>query len=112
METRFYLICFYVPESHCEIVKEALFSKGAGDFGNYDKACWQTLGTGQYRPLEGATPHIGTVAQLETLPEYKVEIICPKEKLTSCIQALIEAHPYEVPAYQIIPFLSSSPSSK
>ncbi len=46
-----YKICFYVPESHLEKVKEALFATGAGRIGDYDHCCWQTRGTGQFRPL-------------------------------------------------------------
>lgn len=34
-----YKICFYVPESHLEKVKEALFAAGAGKIGNYDSCC-------------------------------------------------------------------------
>lgn len=104
MEERYYLMCFYVPESHLELVKEALFDQGAGNFGQYDKACWQTLGTGQFRPLQGANPHIGKINQIETLSEYKVEIICPHDKIQQCIAALKLAHPYEVPAYHVIEF--------
>jgi hypothetical protein len=108
MEEEFYLICFYVPETHLEIVKEALFQQGAGDFGSYDKACWQTKGQGQFRALEGANPHIGQINQLESLTEYKVEIICAMQNLKACIAALKLSHPYEVPAYQIIPFYADT----
>lgn len=106
MEEHFYLISFYVPESHLEIVKEALFQQGAGDFGSYDKACWQTKGQGQFRAQEGTHPHIGKIMQLEKLDEYKVEIICAIQHLKSCIAALKLSHPYEIPAYQIIPFFT------
>lgn len=102
MEERYYLICFYVPQTHLDVVKEALFDQGAGDYGNYDKACWQTLGIGQFRPLEGSNPHLGKINQIETIEEYKVEMICPGNKIQQCISALKLAHPYEVPAYQII----------
>ena len=103
----FYLICFYVPESHLEIVKEALFQQGAGHFGTYDKACWQTQGQGQFRPLEGAHPHIGQPNEFTQIVEYKVEIICATQNLKACIAALRLSHPYDVPAYQAIPFVTS-----
>lgn len=105
MEERYYLMCFYVPEGHLDAVKDALFDQGAGDFGNYDKACWQTLGKGQFRPLEGANPHLGTINQVESIAEYKVEIIVPRDKLQQCIAALKLSHPYEMPAYQIIEYI-------
>ena len=54
-----YRINFYVPETHLEIVKDALFQAGAGKIGHYDHCCWQTKGTGQFRPLDSSSPHIG-----------------------------------------------------
>jgi nitrogen regulatory protein PII len=101
MEKPYYLICFYVPKTHLESVKEALFLEGAGHYQNYDKCCWQTLGHGQFRPLDGSYPHIGKNQQVSLVEEYKVEIICPKEKLEQCLNALKTSHPYEVPAYHV-----------
>ena len=49
-------LTFYVPETHLESVKQALFEKGAGKIGRYDCCCWQTKGVGQYRPLDGSDP--------------------------------------------------------
>ena len=67
-----YKLCFFVPDSALERVKEALFAAGAGRIGDYDRCCWQTLGTGQFRPLAGAEPHIGSVGQEERLSVWKV----------------------------------------
>lgn len=98
-----YRITFYVPESHLEQVKYALFNVGAGRFSNYDQVCWQTLGVGQFRPLQGSQPHIGQHNTLEQVSEYKVEMICEDDLLTKAIAALLEAHPYEEPAYEFYP---------
>ena len=76
-----YQISFYVPESDLEQVKNSLFDAGAGRLGNYDNAA-QTKGTGQFRPLAGSKPHIGSENQIEKIPEYKVEILCDTEHLT------------------------------
>ena len=46
-----YKLCFFVPESHVEQVKAALFAQGAGKIGEYDCCAWQVLGTGQFKPL-------------------------------------------------------------
>ncbi|MGR8930363.1 MAG: NGG1p interacting factor NIF3 [Gammaproteobacteria bacterium] len=96
-----YQLCFYVPISHLEQVKNALFAAGAGRYDNYDCCSWQTLGQGQFRPLSGSEPYFGEINQLETLPEYKVEMICVEEKIHSALAALIASHPYEQPAYFI-----------
>ncbi len=71
-----YKIYFYVPKSHLDKVKQAVFSKGAGKLGNYDNCAWQTLGTGQFRALDGSHPAIGEQNRLEHVQEYKVETVC------------------------------------
>ena len=93
---------FYVPESHLEAVKSALFTAGAGRVGDYDSCAWQTLGQGQYRPLEGADPFQGEVGNIEKEPEYKVEMVCQDTLIQAAIDALKSAHPYEEVAYSVI----------
>jgi hypothetical protein len=89
----------YVPENAAEAVKRALFDAGAGRVGNYDRCCWQTLGTGQLRPLEGSRPAIGKQDQVEHIPEIRLEMVVPEKYLRAALDALQDAHPYETPAY-------------
>lgn len=98
-------ICTFVPETHLDLVKSALFDAGAGKIGNYDHCCWQTLGTGQFRPLAGSDPFVGTSGSVEQVAEYKLELVCEQEKLAAAISALRKAHPYEEPAIDIIQLL-------
>jgi hypothetical protein len=98
-------ICFFVPSSHLESVKLALFSAGAGRLGGYEHCCWQTLGQGQYRPCEGSKPYIGEVDQIHYLEEYKVEMLCEPALIAQVIRALKQVHPYEVPAYEVFQML-------
>lgn len=97
---------FYVPESHLEIVKNALFAKGAGRYEAYDQCCWQVLGKGQFRPLDGSQPFLGQTGQLETVDEYKVEMVCDEALIKVILQTLVEIHPYEEPAYEVYPILT------
>ncbi|ETO93250.1 NGG1p interacting factor 3 protein, NIF3 [Legionella oakridgensis] len=97
-----YQLIFYVPESHLDAVKHALFSIGAGRQGDYGETCWQTLGQGQFRPLAGANPAIGELGELTFVNEYKVEMLCSAELIHLAVQTLKEAHPYEEPAYAIM----------
>ena len=92
----------YVPESHLESVKEAMFEKGGGEYKNYDRCAWQVGGTGQFRPLRGADPYTGTPGKLEKLPEFRVEMICAESAVRGIIEAMLAAHPYEEPAYDIV----------
>jgi hypothetical protein len=97
-----YKLEYYVPAEELEEVNNAVFAAGAGRVGAYEHCCWITEGTGQFRPLAGANPFIGAPGQLETLPEYKVEMVVGDAQLEAAVRALIEAHPYETPAYQVI----------
>ena len=97
-----YKLTFFVPASHLESVKQAVFSAGAGRQGNYDHCCWQTLGQGQFRPLEGSTPFIGAQQTVTPVEEYRVEMLCEETIVSDVITALKLAHPYEEPAYDII----------
>ena len=94
-----YKLCFYVPESHLEQVKQSVFAAGAGRLGDYDQCCWQVAGQGQFRPLTGSTPHLGVLDQLEQVQEYRVEMLCAEDCMAQVICALRAAHPYEEPAF-------------
>ncbi|MFC3606298.1 NGG1p interacting factor NIF3 [Stutzerimonas tarimensis] len=96
-----YKLCFYVPESHLEAVKQALFAVGAGRIGRYDQCCWQSLGKGQFRPLEGSQPHVGEVDRVERLAEWKVELVVSDELIHDSVKALKASHPYETPAFDV-----------
>lgn len=93
---------FYVPESHLEQVKQALFEAGAGRVGDYECCAWQTLGQGQFKPLAGSTPFLGKQDELEKTPEYKVELVCEEALIKQAVTALKSAHPYEEVAFSII----------
>lgn len=97
-----YLICFYVPIDHAEKVKNAMFTAGAGKIGQYSGCAWQTLGHGQFMPLEGSHAFIGEKHQLTTVQELKIEMVCTDEYIYAVVAALKQAHPYETPAYHVI----------
>lgn len=97
-----YKITFYVPVTHVETVKEALFAAGAGRIGDYDRCSWQVLGLGQFRPLDGAKPFLGRVGAVEPVAEYRVELVCADDCLRAAVAALRNAHPYEEPAYDVM----------
>lgn len=96
-----YKICVYVPSSHLDPLKQALFKSGAGHIGNYDCCCWQTLGSGQFRPNENSQPFIGKHGAVEVVEEYKVEMVCEDSRIKAAIDAMKQAHPYEEPAYDV-----------
>ena len=97
-----YKLSFFIPKEQKEKVKEALFDTGVGKYKDYDKCSWEVLGTGQFRALENANPFIGKKGKVETLQEYKVEMICEDLLIKKAIKVLKETHPYEEVAYEVI----------
>ncbi|MCW8853962.1 MAG: YqfO family protein [Gammaproteobacteria bacterium] len=96
-----YKLSVFIPESHLEPVKSAMFAAGAGRIGNYDCCSWQTLGQGQFRPLDNSQPFIGQQGKVEQVDEYKVEMVCDDKLINDTITAMKQAHPYEEPAYDV-----------
>ncbi|MDH4466671.1 MAG: NGG1p interacting factor NIF3 [Bacteriovoracaceae bacterium] len=94
-----YQIIFYVPEDKKEKVKEAMFAAGGGVMGNYQRCSFETPGVGQFEPLKESRPYIGEINKLEKVIEFKVEMVCAKNKINEVIAALKLNHPYEEPAY-------------
>lgn len=97
-----YKLCFYVPEAHLEQVKLAVFTAGAGKIGDYDSCCWQVSGQGQFRPQVGSKPFLGQVGTVESVAEYRVEMVCAEQFLKAAVTALLEMHPYEEPAWDVV----------
>ncbi|KAI1931990.1 hypothetical protein LOZ58_005558 [Ophidiomyces ophidiicola] len=99
---RKYKLVFFAPLSHVETCKEAVFATGAGTQGNYSKACFQSLGTGQFLPQDGANPHIGKLGVVEKVEEMRVELLCVgRETMLKAVEALLKAHPYEEPGWEV-----------
>lgn len=99
-------LSFYVPESHLESVKTALFASGAGRYRDYDQCCWQVLGEGQFRPLANSQPFVGQTHQLEKIAEYKVEMVCEDALAKAVVKVLLDTHPYEEVAYEVYRILT------
>jgi len=94
-------IVVFIPESHKERVKDAMFQAGAGKLGNYDCCSFEVTGLGQFRPLDGSQPYTGTFQQIEYVKEVRVEMICHDTAVNDVIKAMKIAHPYETPAYYL-----------
>ena len=100
-----YKLTVFIPDNALEAVKAALFAAGAGSIGDYEQCCWQVQGIGQFMPLAGSTPHIGKQDCLETVNEWRVEMVVDDAFIAASIAALKKAHPYETPAYDVIKVL-------
>lgn len=96
-----YKLAVYVPITHIDIVKDALGKSGAGHIGNYSHCSFSSEGKGNFRPLEGSNPFIGSNGEIETVEEVKIETIVPQKILGGVISKMISVHPYEEVAYDL-----------
>ncbi len=93
----------YVPVNHADAVRTALFEAGAGHMGSYDQCSFNQEGTGTFRAGANAHPFCGEVGELHHEAETRIEVILPTYLQGKVLQALRLAHPYEEPAFDLIP---------
>ncbi len=97
----------FVPHAHAEKVQQALFKAGAGEIGEYDSCSFNVKGKGTFRAGKDANPFVGEKNKIHSEPETRIEVILPKFLKNKIIATLLQAHPYEEPAYDIFPLLNS-----
>ena len=79
-----------------------MFDAGAGKVGDYDTCALRILSQGQYKPGKASNPFKGEQGSLETLSEYKVEMVCAEKYIAEVVKAMKDSHPYEEVAYSVI----------
>ena len=96
----------FVPETSLDSLRRSLLPF-AESLGAYRDCSFAAAGQGTFTPQEGAHPTIGTVGTFEQVPEYRLELLLDRERLTQAIKALMSAHPYEEPAFDIYPLANT-----
>ncbi len=92
----------YVPTTDADRVREALAAAGAGRIGDYEHASFSSTGRGRFRPLAGASPTVGEVGRAEVVDEERVEVVLARGLRSTVVAAMLAAHPYEEPAYDVV----------
>ena len=95
-------VVVFVPIEAASQVEKAMCEAGAGRLGNYDSCSYSMNGEGHYRPLDGAEPWSGEVGTVHHEPEVRLEVLANKALCSKVITAMLKAHPYEEPAFDII----------
>lgn len=101
----------FIPAEAHERVARAVFEAGAGHIGNYSETSFHTTGTGTFRGNEKTNPAIGKKGVPEQVAEIKFETIFPAHLEPKVIAALLQAHPYEEVAYDILTLENPSPQT-
>lgn len=100
--TEFKVITF-VPETDLNQVSQAIFDAGAGRIGNYERCSFRSAGIGTFQGNALSNPSAGKAGEMESTPEWKLEVVCPQNCLHQALAAIRKAHSYEEPAIDIIP---------
>jgi dinuclear metal center YbgI/SA1388 family protein len=103
LKNRLLKLITYVPPSHIEKVRDAVFSAGAGVIGNYDSCSFNVEGTGTFRGNEKSDPFVGEAGKLHFEKEVRFETVLLSHLKDVVIEALLGSHPYEEVAYDLYP---------
>jgi hypothetical protein len=98
---------WFVPEEALDSTREAVFEAGAGRIGDYQRCSWYVAGTGTFLGGEATDPALGERGREEKVVELRVETVVPEGKIRDAIVALVLAHPYEEPAYDVYPLVDA-----
>jgi dinuclear metal center YbgI/SA1388 family protein len=99
----------FVPHTHLEQVRQAVFEAGAGHIGAYDMCSFSLEGKGSFRGSEGSEPYVGESGVLHQEPETRLETIVPAPLVSRVVRALTKVHPYQEVAYDIFPLDNMDP---
>ena len=108
MEFAYCKLEIFIPETHLGVLQRALQEADAGHIGNYDCCLSYSPVTGCWRPLEGTAPYLGSIGEISSEPELKVEVTCRTGQVDQTIAAIKKVHPYEEPVINVIPLYRTS----
>ncbi len=92
----------FIPVDHAEKVRNAIFNAGAGNVGNYSECSFNAEGKGTFKAGGNTNPFVGGKNIRHEEKEVKTEVIFPSYLKNEIVNALMEAHPYEEVAYDIV----------
>ncbi len=102
-------LAVFVPSSHVSHVMQAMSAAGAGEIGDYSQCSFQLSGRGTFKGATSTHPHVGRAGVLEEVEEVRLEMILPRARSNTVIEAMKAAHPYEEAAYDLYPLINESP---
>jgi dinuclear metal center YbgI/SA1388 family protein len=106
-----YKIATFVPDSDLAMVQGAMFAAGAGQIGQYNECGFRLAGIGTFFGTDSTNPTVGQKGRREEVSEWRLEMICPAERVDSVVAAMRRAHSYEEPAFDVYP-LRPVPTTK
>lgn len=103
----YYKVQVFIPEENVVEFKDQMNDQGFASEGDYEYCFFSTTGDGQFKPVDGANPHIGQLNEIETVEEVKVEFMIQNNERAKAEHFINALHPYETPVYDFIPLTKS-----
>jgi dinuclear metal center YbgI/SA1388 family protein len=91
----------FVPAAAADLVAGAMAAAGGGTIGNYSSCSFRSEGMGTFLAGDGATPVTGTVGTINREAEVRIEMTVQMNQRDAVLRALVAAHPYEEPAFDV-----------
>jgi hypothetical protein len=91
----------FVPEDDVEAVAAAMARAGAGSIGRYAGCSFRSPGVGTFVAPEDADPAVGRAGETNAEAEIRLEMVVPGGGRDRVVAAMIAAHPYEEPAFDV-----------
>lgn len=100
----------FVPNTHADVVRDAMFQAGAGNIGAYAECSFNLEGKGTFKAGENTNPHVGQQGERHTEEEQRVEVVVEKWRSSAVRKAMISSHPYEEVAYDRYTLMNDHPN--
>lgn len=85
----------FCPTAQAEMLRDALFSAGAGDISNYSECSFNAEGFGTFMGGEDSDPFVGEIGIQHQEPEIRIETIFKAQDERIVMLELFEHHTYE-----------------
>lgn len=99
---KLYKLIVFAPKASKQAILHAIGDAGAGNIGHYSHCAFYSDGSGTFKAGKNASPFVGEQNKQHVEAEVRLEVIVPEERMNQVRQAMLDAHPYEEPAYDII----------
>ena len=98
----YYKVQVFIPKANIETFKNKISEAGLAKEGEYEYCFFESPGTGQFKPVGDAHPHLGVLNEIEHVNEYKLEFMIDHSQKKLTQQLIHTHHPYETPVYDFI----------
>jgi dinuclear metal center YbgI/SA1388 family protein len=97
----------FAPADAVDRLLDAMRDAGAGTIGDYQRCAFLADGTGTFAAGPNTSPTVGRPGEVTRADETRIEMVSPRSRRAAVIRALLTAHPYEEPAWDVIELAAS-----